>query len=137
MAARPDALAGRGEWSELAAQVAAEAGHRLGGVVRGDLEVPTEGAARRNMTTAAQVAAGLGGQDARQVVGLSGDGLDLATRRQNALGRTDRQGVADSRQGPGCGTVPVTQVRPVLYGGGGTRQVSGQGGEPSAHALEG
>ena len=137
VAARPDALAGRGEWSELAAQVAAEAGHRLGGVVRGDLEVPTEGAARRNMTTAAQVAAGLGGQDARQVVGLSGDGLDLATRRQNALGRTDRQGVADSRQGPGCGTVPVTQVRPVLYGGGGTRQVSGQGGEPSAHALEG
>ena len=137
VAARPDALAGRGEWSELAAQVAAEAGHRLGGVVRGELEVPTEGALRQSVAAVARLAAGSGGQDARQVVGLPGDGLDLATRRQNALGRTDRQGVADSRQGPGCGTVPVTQVRPVLYGGGGTRQVSGQGGEPSAHALEG
>jgi len=85
----------------------------------------------------ARLAAGSGGQDTRQVVGLPGDGLDLSARRQNTLGRTDRQGVADTRQGPGCGTVPVTQVRPVLYGGGRTRQVSGQGGEASAHALEG
>ena len=137
VAARPHALADRGQRGQLAAQVATEVGYRLGGVVRGDLEVPTEGAARRSMAAAAQVAAGLGGQDARQIVGLPGDGLDLASRRQNALGRTDRQGVADSRQGPGCGTVPVDQVHPVLYRGGRTRQVSGQADEASAHALEG
>ena len=137
MAARPHALADRGQRGQLAAQVATEVGYRLGGVVRGDLEVPTEGAARRSMAAAAQVAAGLGSQDARQVVGLPGDGLDLASRRQNALGRADRQGVADTRQGPGCGTVPVDQVHPVLYGGGRTRQVSGQACEASAHALEG
>ena len=130
VAARPDALAGRDPRSQLAAQVAAEVGYRLGGVIRGDLEVPTEAAAD-------QVAAGLGGQDARHVVGLPGDGLDLATRRQNTLIRTDRQGVADTCQGAGCSAVPVTQVRPVLYGGGGTGSVSGQPGEASTHALEG